>query len=64
MRAQNHSFGQSAKIRLIQRNLSVQGLADLIQRPRNSVSLVIHGRRHIPTVEKLVRKELGLEEAA
>lgn len=55
-----HSFGQSAKIRLIQRGLSVKALADLIGRPRNSVSLVIHGRRSIPTVEAEVRKELGV----
>lgn len=60
MRIKSHNFGQSAKIRLIQRNLSVTGLARLIGRPRNSVSLVIHGRRKIPGVEKLVRKELGV----
>lgn len=60
MRTQKQSFGQSAKIRLIQRGLSVTGLANLIGRPRNSVSLVIHERRRIPAVQKAVREELGL----
>lgn len=60
MKALNLSFGQSVKIRLIQRHETVAGLARQIGRPRNSVSLVIHERRRIPGVELAVRKELGL----
>lgn len=60
MRTRNQSFGQSAKIRLIERHETVSGLARRLGLPRNSVSLAIHGRRNLPRIETAVRKELGL----
>lgn len=64
MKAANQSFGQSVKIRLIERHESVTTLARKIGFPRNSVSLAIHGRRRMPRIESAVRRELGLKEAA
>ena len=57
-------FGQSVKIRLIQRHESVTALARRIGFPRNSVSLAIHGRRRMPRIETAIRQDLGIKETA
>lgn len=48
------------RIALVRKNWLVSDLARAINRPRNSVSLVVHQRRNIPAVEAEVRKELGI----
>lgn len=60
MKASNQSFGQSVKIRLIQRHESVTALSRRLGYSRTNVALVIHGRRRMPRIERAVRKELGL----
>lgn len=50
----------AARKRLLDRGQSVTDFAESIGEKRNSVSLVIHGRRRMPGVEAAVRKELGL----
>lgn len=60
MKTRKQSFWQSAKIRLIERGESITALAMRIGYPRNTVSLAIHERRHMPKVELAIRKELGL----
>lgn len=60
MTVRNQKFYESAKIRLIQRGQSITALALNLGFDRASVSLVIHGRRKMPGVERAVRKELGL----
>jgi hypothetical protein len=61
MTKETQSFSESAKIRLIQRGMTVTALAAKIKKSRTNVSLVIHGRRYqMPKVEAAVRKELGL----
>ena len=59
-RKQQANLTERIRIELVRRNWSVSDLARRINRPRNSVSLVIHQRRSIPAVETAVRKELGL----
>lgn len=59
-RKQQANLTERIRIELVRRNWSVSDLAGRINRPRNSVSLVIHQRRSIPAVETAVRKELGL----
>lgn len=54
------SFTEVVALRLSDRSLSLTDLAGRIGRPRNSVSLVVHRKRHIPSVELAIRKELGL----
>ena len=65
MRARNESFGQSVKIRLINRHLSVTGLAERLGYKRNTVSLAIHSNRPgFDKVRQAIRAELDLKEAA
>jgi plasmid maintenance system antidote protein VapI len=59
-RKQQAKFTKAVRLELIHRNWSVNDLARAICRPRNSVSLVIHERRRIPSVEAAVRKELSV----
>ena len=60
MKTRTQTFGQSVKIRLIERHESVTALAGRLGLPRNSVSLAIHGRRRLPRIERRIREELGL----
>jgi hypothetical protein len=55
------SFSKSAKIRLIEREMTVGQLAEKIGFNRWNVSLTIHQRRRFPRIEAAIRKELDLE---
>ena len=59
-RKQQANLTVAIRTELVRRNWSVSDLAARINRPRNSVSLVIHQRRKIPAVENAVRKELAV----
>ena len=57
------NFSQSAKIRLVELQMTVTGLAKKVGANRTNVSLVIHQRRHKPKLEAKIRRELDLEES-
>ena len=63
-RPAKQSFSQSAKIRLIERDLTISALAKKLRKNRTNVSLVINQRRRLPKLELEIRKELDLEELA
>lgn len=53
-------FAVRVKTRLVEREETVTGFAQRIGFARNSVSLAIHGRRHLPAVEGAIRMALDL----
>lgn len=58
------SFSQSAKIRLIERDLTISALARKLRRNRTNVGLCINERRRLPKLKAEISKELDLEELA
>jgi hypothetical protein len=56
----DNKFSKRARIRLVNRGMTVTQLALDLKRPRQTVSAVINGSRRFPILRSLIAKHLRL----